>query len=188
MTTEIWKDVYFNGVITSRVSNTGLATNAKGVPRNLADNGAGYLSVQVAAWKDTNGKHRSKRDYIHRLVAKHFLANPDNLPQVNHKDCNKSNNHVDNLEWTSGSNNIKHAHKEGRMVKRSTEAAIVLLTVDQVKECYTRVKSGEGLSAVARSMGKSRTTISSIMNKRSRRDITDVIDATIQPNLKKGKQ
>lgn len=180
MTTEIWKDVYFNEVITSRVSNTGLATDAKGVPRNLADNGAGYLSVQVAAWRDFNGRRKTKRDYIHRLVAKHFLDNPDNLPQVNHKDCDKSNNHVDNLEWISGSDNIKHAHEEGRMTKRSTNASIVILTKDQVIECYTRVKSGEGVAVVARSMGKPRTTISSIMNKRSRRNITDAIDDTLK--------
>ena len=180
MTTEIWKDVYFNGSIMARVSNTGLATDAKGVPRNLADNGAGYLSVQVAAWKDENGKRKTKRDYIHRLVAKHFLENPDNLPQVNHKDCDKSNNHVDNLEWISGSDNIKHAHEEGRMIKRSTDASIVILTKEQVIECYTRVKCGEGVAVVARSMGKPRTTISSIMNKRSRRDITDAIDVTLQ--------
>ena len=184
MTTEIWKDVYFNGKITSLVSNTGVVTNTKGEVRKLTDNGAGYFSVQVATYKSASGKTKSKRDYIHRVVAKHFLENPDNLPQVNHKDCNKSNNHVDNLEWISGSNNIKHAHEEGRMTRRSTEASIVILTVDQVKECYTRVKLGEGLSAVARSMGKPRTTISSILNKRSRRDITDAIDATIQPTTK----
>jgi hypothetical protein len=179
MTTEIWKDVYFNGVITSRVSNTGFITNTKGEHRKLTDNGAGYFSVQVATYRSDSGKTKSKRDYIHRLVAKHFLDNPDNLPQVNHKDCNKSNNHVDNLEWISGSDNIKHAHEEGRMIKRSTDASIVILTKEQVIDCYTRVKSGEGVAEVARSMCKPRTTISSIMNKRSRKDITDMIDATI---------
>lgn len=179
MTTEIWKDVYFNGIITSRVSNTGFITNPKGEHRKLTDNGAGYLSAQVATYKSESGKNKSKRDYIHRLVAKHFLDNPDNLPQVNHKDCDKSNNHVDNLEWISGSDNIKHAHEEGRMIKRSTDASIVILTKEQVIECYTRVKSGEGVAEVARSMGKPRTTISSILNKRSRRDITDAIDVTL---------
>lgn len=49
----------------------------------------------------------------HRLVAEAFLDNPDNLPIVNHKDGNKLNNHVSNLEWVSYSDNSKHAHRIG---------------------------------------------------------------------------
>ena len=48
------------------------------------------------------------------MVAETFLSNPDNLPQVNHKDCDKANNHVDNLEWISCSNNGKHAWENGK--------------------------------------------------------------------------
>ena len=44
-----------------------------------------------------NGK--SKTIGVHILVAKHFLENENNLPEVNHKDFNRQNNHVDNLEW-----------------------------------------------------------------------------------------
>ena len=62
--------------------------------------------------------------------------------------------------------------------KRYDVGAVTILTVEQVKECYTRVvRDGEGVNVVAVSMGKPRTTISSIINKRSRRDITDKLDA-----------
>lgn len=53
-----------------------------------------------------NGK--AKHEYIHRLVAIAFLDNPDNLPQVNHKDENKANNCVENLEWCSVKYNINY--------------------------------------------------------------------------------
>jgi hypothetical protein len=49
----------------------------------------------------------------HRLVAKHFIDNPDNLETVNHKDGNKHNNHKDNLEWMTQGDNKRHAFAEG---------------------------------------------------------------------------
>lgn len=51
--------------------------------------------------------------YVHRMVAECWLDNPDNLPEVNHIDGNKLNNHVDNLEWCTSSHNKRHAIKEG---------------------------------------------------------------------------
>jgi len=50
---------------------------------------------------------------VHRLVALKYLPNHNQLPQVNHKDGKKLNNHVDNLEWCDAKSNIRHAHKTG---------------------------------------------------------------------------
>lgn len=52
----------------------------------------------------------AKTYMIHRLVAKHFLPNPENLEQVNHKDHDKGNNNAENLEWVSQSENVKHSY------------------------------------------------------------------------------
>lgn len=183
---EIWKDVYFNGVyVGKKISNFGRMMFDDGRVAKVADNGAGYLTYPVTWYKDDDGNDKSVRKYVHRLVAENFLDNPDKLPQVNHKDCDKSNNHVDNLEWISRKSNIDHAHAAGRMQKRYEVGAVKILTVEEVKEAYTRVKLGEGVNAVAVSMGKPRTTISSIVNKRSRSDITNKIDEELLDNQDK---
>ena len=67
----------------------------------------GYLAIGI--W--VNNKHKLHK--IHRLVALAFIPNPDNKPQVNHKDGNKLNNHVDNLEWMTNQENIQHAWSTG---------------------------------------------------------------------------
>ena len=99
---EIYRDVVgYEGFY--KVSNLG---NIYSVKRNkvlkptLIDNG--YLQVDL--YKDT--KH--KKFGVHRLVAIAFIPNPDNLPQVNHKDEDKTNNCVYNLEWNTAQENINY--------------------------------------------------------------------------------
>lgn len=71
----------------------------------------GYLEVVLS--NQANGIRNVTYKSVHRLVAESFVENPDNLPQVNHKDGNKLNNNADNLEWCTTKENIKHAWDTG---------------------------------------------------------------------------
>lgn len=53
---------------------------------------------------------RGKYELVHRIVAEHFLPNPDNLPDVDHLDNDRTNPRLDNLEWVTRSTNIKRRH------------------------------------------------------------------------------
>ena len=76
------------------------------------DDGHGYLQVEL--YKDGKGKWCS----INRLVAQAFLENPQNLPEVNHKDENKKNNRVENLEWCSKLYNVNYGTRNKKISEK----------------------------------------------------------------------
>lgn len=115
---EVWKDIEgYEGIY--QISNQGRVKclpkdvvstkygHVRHYPERIAkvySRPKGYLYVELS--KDGKAKKVS----IHRLVAEHFIPNVEDKPQVNHIDGNKVNNKVDNLEWVTASENIKHAH------------------------------------------------------------------------------
>lgn len=111
---EIWKDIEgYEGLY--QVSNLG---RIKSFPRrgthvkvehilSTNKNHKGYLVVILTK------KCKRKKFSIHRLVAKAFISNPNNLPQVDHIDDNKENNRVENLQWITNEDNRKKAWLTG---------------------------------------------------------------------------
>ena len=76
------------------------------------------LSITDSGYYHVGLKSEGKLSFqlVHRLVAKTFIPNPDNKPQVNHKDGNKLNNCVSNLEWVTPSGNMQHAYRTGLVI------------------------------------------------------------------------
>ena len=100
---EIWKDIKgYEGLY--QVSNLGRVRNIK--YRRLLKYGYVGEYNRVTLYSD------SKPDYrmVHRLVAESFIDNPNNYPIVNHKDENKSNNVVSNLEWCTMAYNLNYGN------------------------------------------------------------------------------
>jgi hypothetical protein len=112
---------------------------------------------------------------VHRLVAATWISNPTGLPQINHKDGNKQNNAIENLEWCTGSENMKHAWKNGlqplteRMIASARNACAISaranrkMSVDMVSEAVRRVRAGEMQKTVASDFGVSRALMSKII-------------------------
>jgi hypothetical protein len=108
---EIWKDIqgFENQYqISSYGRVKSLSRHWKPIESilSLQRNKYGYLKIRLGRGV---GNYREYK--IHRLVAIHFILNPDNYREVNHIDGNKENNKVENLEWCTRSHNIKHAFK-----------------------------------------------------------------------------
>ena len=97
----------------------------------------GYSVVEL--WKENK-----KTVYtVHRFVAKAFIPNPDNRPCVNHKDGNKANNKVENLEWVTYSQNTIHAFELGLMkAKQGEDVHNSVLTEEQVHKICQLMEKG----------------------------------------------
>lgn len=113
---EEWRDIKgYEGLY--QVSNEGRVRSLnyhmqKGVERILLSsiNTGGYLQVVID----------DKPVRVHRLVAEAFISNPSNLPYVNHKDEDKTNNNVDNLEWCTPEYNSNYGTRNKRMIDKLT--------------------------------------------------------------------
>ena len=104
---EIWKDVY-DFPQKYEISNKGrLKNKITNHIYKMTNRVGGYFTIILY---DKNHKRTAR---IHRLVAEAFIDNPNNYPCVNHKDLNKQNNCVENLEWCTSSYNTKHAISSG---------------------------------------------------------------------------
>lgn len=101
--------------------------------------------------------------FVHRLVAEKYLSNPNNYSQVNHKDGNKENNLVENLEWVNNLQNRIHATKNNLIVY-GEKCPWAKLTENEVREI--RKDKNMSNSSLAKKYNVSRSTIRDIkMNK-----------------------
>ena len=117
----------------------------------------GYVRVEL--WRDKHPKVIS----VHRLVAKTFIPNPDNLPQVNHIDGDKANNRVENLEWVTSKQNVNHYWRQlqGKPYKLTTGRDNKWRS--KKVRCVETGEVFESIKAAAASVGVSERAISRLI-------------------------
>ena len=173
---EIWKAVVgYEGLY--EVSNIGRVKsirkfNIKGFrepERGYARFDAGHKGhLRVELTKD----RKPKRWLVHRLVAIAFIPNPLNLPQINHIDCNPGNNCVENLEWCTPLQNIRHAIDMGRMksplLGRTGDRCATSMKIYFYDNENTLKYSFGGISEACRFFGLATNSLHHYMTKRRR--------------------
>jgi hypothetical protein len=124
---EEWRDVLgFEELY--QVSNLGKVRTIKNGEAEMSqqENRNGYMTVHL------RNKGVERRAMVHRLVAEAFISNPDELKDVNHKNGDKSDNRVENLEWVSHSDNMTHSFRElGKNVRHIVQLSLDGVLIDR---------------------------------------------------------
>ena len=137
------------GIVRSRLTN-------KIMKPNITKFGYARVNLRKA-------KSREYKSYfIHRLVAMHFLDNPNNLPEVNHKDCNRLNNIVTNLEWISKEDNIRHSFIYGSASHKGLRNPNSKLNLEDIKGLHRTNRFYN--TQIAKLFRVSSSTIDNIIN------------------------
>ena len=159
---EIWRDIKdYEGLY--QVSNFWRVKSlARGSKKILA-----YFKCQEYAVVSLYKNKRKKNFYVHRLVAETFIDNPKNLPIVNHKDFNKKNNCVENLEWVTQKENVHHAFENGVVhTLKGFECPFSKFNAEEIKyirENYKPRDENFGARALAKKFGVIDATITKIV-------------------------
>ncbi len=165
MKKEIWKPIKnYEGIY--EVSNFGMVRSLDRISSNgkrvkakhlkLCAKSDGYIVVGLYK----NG--RQKTSYVHKLVADAFIPRVGNKTEINHIDGNKKNNRVSNIEWSSRSENIKHAYETG--LKKPNYAKLNEVLVMEIKAMINEGKTNVKISEI---YNVSESTISNIKKRKN---------------------
>lgn len=163
----LWKTLVYNGETFEKfeVSSDGEIRNTKTKKAYKTwINHNGYEQVCVSP----RSAEKNKVFKIHKAIAETFIPNPEHKPEVNHKDGNKLNNNVINLEWATGSENMIHASKAGLLnPQRGINNSLAKLTSEDIlyiRKNYIPRDSEYGARALGRKFNVHHSTILDVVH------------------------
>lgn len=172
---EIWKGLIYGGEDYSEwieISNLGRVRNPKTRTirkQNLLRTGYYFVSFSM-------GSRKKKKTFrVHKGLAETFIPNPENKPQVNHIDGNKQNNSLENLEWVTNRENIKHAYKLGLADpltwNRRNNAKLTDEEVRFIRKNYIPYDKKHGTHGLGRKFNMHPETIRQLLNYETYKDV-----------------
>lgn len=172
-----FSQIVFNGTPTSYLASD------DGFVYSIKKDGS-LLKLRQKTDKDGYKKctiYVNKKPYergVHRLVASAFIENPDNKPEVNHKDGNKANNHVSNLEWATCMENIHHAWANNLSTAKYCENhPNSIYTREQIESvCELISENNFTMKEIAEKTGVSYTVVKQVKNKIIWKNVSDHFD------------
>lgn len=124
--------------------------------------------------------------YAHRIVADAWLPNPENKEQVNHKNCDKSDNRVSNLEWVTSSENSVHAFENGRLVFNGNcgeDSNLTKYSESQIREVCELLMEGCRNVDISKRTGISTAYIKNLKAKKQWKNITESYEFPVKSKL-----
>lgn len=168
---EIWKHINEG----YQISNYGRARSIDRVV--MTSNGPRRVKGKMKAFGDAHGYQNlhigfGKSNLVHRFVATAFIRPPQGNEQVNHKDGNKHNNHVDNLEWCTPAENTKHATSTGLRNTVGVNNPASKFKEEQIKAVKQKYKDGHSALSLSKEFNVNFSTIRRIVTEKYWKHVT----------------
>lgn len=142
-----------------------------GIVRSKLTNIIMKPSITKFGYARINLRYKNSRKFksffIHRLVAQNFLENPNNYKEINHIDCNKLNNCIENLEWCDRSYNVKYSYSNGNKCQKGINNGNHKLNIQQINEIKQLILNNKTDKEISKLYNVCSQTINNIRNNKN---------------------
>ena len=142
--------------------------------KSFIDKGYYRIILSTNEHKSDDSDYKCRHFRIHRLIAYAYIPNLNNLPYINHIDGNKGNNDIQNLEWVTASENMKHAYDTKLHIPLCGESCVLSkYTLDDVERTCALLEAGFSPKVITEKTGLGEKFVRNLYNKETWKSITE---------------